>query len=169
MPVHPQVGPVRKPTLLFHSLSLPLPLLSSLYSLSLFCSSSSFLLLPSSLSSLSPPPPPPSSLLPSSPLPLFLYLLLRHTIHTVLGFQALSQCPWMFKTFAYSMRSHTESAGRLTGQGNLTEVCLSLSQNDMAAHVTTQRVLIRTTACILGPKYRPTCLQSSLGIVDGIG
>ena len=39
----------------------------------------------------------------------------------------------------------------------------------MAAHVTTQRVLIRITACILGPKYRRTCLQSSLGIVDGIG
>ena len=26
-----------------------------------------------------------------------------------------------------------------------------------------------TVACILGPKYRPTCLQSSLGIVDSIG
>ena len=120
---------------------LPFPLLSSpffFYSLPLFVSSSSFLLLPFSLL---PSSPLPSSLFSPSLPPLFLYLLLCHTIHTVLGFQALSQCPWMFKTFACSMRSHTESAGRRTAQGNLTEVCLSLSQNDMAAYVP-QRVLV---------------------------
>ena len=127
MPVHPQVGPVREPTLLLLPIFLFLSYLPP--SFSTLCPYSSPP--PPSCSSPSPFFPLPSSLLPSSPLPLFTC----HTIHTVLGFQALSQCPWMFKTFACSMRSHTESAGRRTAQGNLTEVCLSLSQNDMAAYV----------------------------------
>ena len=67
-----------------------------------------------------------SSLFPSSLPSLFLYLLLVHIIHTVLGFQALSQCPWTSKTFVCSMRSHTGSAGRLTAQGRSISVSITV-------------------------------------------
>ena len=108
--------------LFFHVPSLLLPvssLISPIFSLlSSFifaspCSSSSFL---------------PSFLL-FFPLSLFFHvphLLLLYIIDTVLGFRALSQCPWTSKTFVCSMRSHTGSAGRLTAQGRSVSVSFTV-------------------------------------------
>ena len=67
-----------------------------------------------------------SSPFPSSLPSLFLHLLLVHIIYTVLGFRALSQCPWTSKTFVCSMRSHTGSAGRLTAQGRSVSVSITV-------------------------------------------